>query len=239
MENVKLSPRLEKIINDFVKRLKNIYADELISVVLYGSASSGEYVPRHSNVNLAVILKDAGLRRLSKVSGLILGLQVLNPVFFTEDHIKRSVDVFPIEFLDMKENHILIYGIDFLKGINIDTKNLRFQCEQELKSKIVNLKRAYLKSSGREALQQLLLTNFTSAVHILRNVIRLKGHKPAYEKEEILNQVSRELDMDMIIFAKIWKLKREKPRLSYEELENLFFAFADDLEKIAESIDRL
>ena len=58
---------------------------------------------------------------------------MINPVFFTEDYIIRSTDVFPIEFLDMKENHVTLYGKDLFEAIAVDTKNLRFQCEQEIK----------------------------------------------------------------------------------------------------------
>ncbi len=239
MGKTELPRKLEKAVNDFIIKLENIYNDELISVVLYGSVSSGEYSPRHSNVNLAVVLKDASLRRLSKISSLLLKSRMLNPVFLTENYITSSTDVFPIEFLDMKENYTLLYGKDFLKTMNIDTKNLRFQCEQELKSRVINLKREYLKNSGREELQRLIFSSLTSVMHILRNLIRLKGHKPAYEKEGILAQASKEFGVNTDSLARIWKAKREGSRLCYAELEELFFAFSDDLEKIAELVDRL
>ena len=52
----------EKQISDFVERLKQAAGANLESVVLYGSAVSGDYDPDYSNVNLVAILKDTSCR---------------------------------------------------------------------------------------------------------------------------------------------------------------------------------
>ena len=124
-----------------MNRARDIYRDELVSIILYGSAASGEFSARHSNVNIAVILRDTSLANLSRIAPLLnkYKFRPLKVIFFTEIYIKNSADVFPIEFLDIKENHKILYGSDLLAGLKIDIKNLRFQCEQELKSKILSV----------------------------------------------------------------------------------------------------
>lgn len=241
MKELGLPNNIKKIIGEFVGLLKGAYGDYLIAVILYGSAASGEYALRHSNINIAVILRDASLKSLSKISAILNKRRflIINPVFLTEDYIKRSTDVFPIEFIDMKENHVVLHGKDVLKDIDINIKNLRFQCEQELKSKIINIKRAYLRTTNKFLLKKILFKSLTSSVHILRNLLKLKGKGPSYAKEGVLNEISREFGLDVAALQKIWDARSKNLNLSRGEITNLFTCLVETLEAIADKIDRL
>jgi predicted nucleotidyltransferase len=241
MKELNLPQKARNILDAFTQKLKDIYQNELVSIILYGSAASGEFAYKHSNINLLVVLKNASLENLDKVSGLITvpKFQVLNPLFLTEDYIKSSLDVFPIEFLDIKENYIILYGKDILGGLEIDLKNLRFQCEQELKAKLLNLKNIYLRSKDKFALRVLLFKYFTSITHIMRNLLRLRGKMPSYLKERVLNEVAQEFQINTDNFKKILEAKQKNLRLSYRELESLFTILVKDLEKITDIVDKL
>lgn len=241
MEKLNLPCNIQKAVADFVVNLKNIYSDQLVAVVLYGSAASGEYAGRHSNVNLAVILKDTAIQSLKKASRFInkSRFSIINPIFFTEDFIKKSADVFPIEFLDIKENYIVLYGEDVFGDLQIDIKNLRFQCEQELKSKILNIKKLYLRMRDRAILKDLLFKSFTSSLHILRNLVRLKGKMPSYKKEDVLDEVAREFTVDVSALRKILDAKNKNIRLSNKDIDELFASLVETLEDISEKVDLL
>jgi len=241
MQQLKLASKYQNSIRDFIEGLKNTYADGLVSVILYGSAASGEFTDKHSNINLLIVLKDAGLANLKRIaSALKKGkFNLLNTLFLTRDYIQNSTDVFPIEFLDMKENYVLLFGEDILKGLTVDIKNLRFQCEQELKSKLINIKKLYLRSQSKIALRVLLFKSANSALHILRNLVRLKGKAPAYLKEGILEDISGEFAINTAAFSRILEAKKLNRRLSYQESEGLLFAFVAELEKIINIVDRL
>jgi len=242
MKQLNLPKKIKDNLDDFTQRLKGIYGQDLISIILYGSAASGEFTGKLSNINLLIVLNNTGLENLNKISKIITKsnrFQIFNPLFFTEDYIKRSLDVFPIEFLDMKENYIVLYGRDILSGLEISLKNLRFQCEQELKAKLINIKNIYLRSKDKRSLRNLLFKSFTSTAHILRNLIRLKGKVPPYLKEEILSEISKEFQIDTANLNKILVAKLKNLKLSYKEIETLFFALVKDLEKIIDIVDRL
>ena len=241
MTELKLPQKIKDRLEEFTERLKAIYKDGLLSVILYGSAASGEYSTKHSNINLAIVLDDASLASLSKISKLVSARRYrsFNPVFFTEDYIRNSSDVFPIEFLDMKDNHVLLYGRDVLKDLNIDIRHLRFQCEQELKSKLINIKRLYLHNPDKQALKNLLFRSSTSVLHLLRNLIRLKGATPAYSKEDAVKAIAQEFKIDSANFNNILAAKNSNLRLRHSQLDSLFRAFVSDLEKITDTVDRL
>ncbi|MDD2689332.1 MAG: nucleotidyltransferase domain-containing protein [Candidatus Omnitrophica bacterium] len=241
MGGLNLTGSTKGIIDDFLMRLKKAYQGGLVSVILYGSAASGEFAEKQSNINLLVVLEDAGLKNLNKISGLLNKnrFQIIRLLFFSEDYIKNSLDVFPVEFLDIKENYLVLYGRDVLSGLEIDIRNLRFQCEQELKAKLINLKSAYLRSRDKSFLRGLLFKSCTSILHILRNVVRLKGATPSYLKKDILEEIQRELLIDTGNFKRILDLKNTNSRLSSKEIEVLFSALGEDLEKIVGLIDKL
>lgn len=242
MKELNLPRKIKKNLEDFIERLKDIYGDDLISVILYGSAASSEFTDKRSNINLLAVLNDTSIPNLSKVKNIInkIKFRILHTLFFTEDYIKNSTDVFPIEFLDMKENYLVLHGNDILKELQIDTKNLRFQCEQELKAKLINLKHLYLKiGKDKVALQNLLFKSFTSILHILRNILRLKGKVPPYLKPDILKELGREFQINTNVWEKILAGKNKHIKSGYKDLEDLFICFTTDLEKIVDIVDRL
>ena len=241
MEKRDLPHNIKKTISDFVDNLKDVYGSNLISVMLYGSAASGEYSGKHSNVNVAIILPDASLSSIAKTLPFINKRKFLmiNPMFFTEDYIKRSTDVFPIEFMDLKENHIILYGKDVLEDIEIDIKNMRFQCEQEIKSKIINIKRLYLRTANMNILKNILFKSITSSIHILRNLIRLKGKTPPYAKGEVLDKVAQEFQIDIASLQKILDAKKNNLKLKPPEIKNLFSSFMETLEAVSDKIDHI
>jgi len=240
MEELKIPGRLKNNIQVFIQKLKDIYQQDLISAILYGSAASGEFVDKYSNLNLLVVLKNTDLENLKKATRVINKFSTINPLFLNEDYIASSTDIFPIEFLDMQENYLVLYGKDVLKGINIDIRNLRFQCEQELKSKLINLRQLYLRiNKDKTALRNLLFKSFTSILHILRNVVRLKAKLPAYKKEDILRELSSEFRIDMTIWEKILAAKVKQIKLNNKDTEQLFIAFLRELEKIVDIVDKL
>ncbi|MBU1870219.1 MAG: hypothetical protein KJ818_07105, partial [Candidatus Omnitrophica bacterium] len=220
---------------------KGVYPDGLVSVILYGSASSGEFMDKHSNINLLVVLTDTTLKNLKKASPLINNVRfgIINPLFFTESYIAKSLDVFPIEFLDMKESYAVLYGKDCLKDLIVDPKNLRFQCEQELKSKLINIKKSYLKINNKNELKNTLFKASTSVMHILKNLLRLKLKAPAYLKEDCLDQVSKEFNRELSGLKRALEAKKKNLKFSYAEIDSLFSDFVEDLENMVSVVDEL
>ena len=140
----------------------------------------------------------------------------------------------------MQENYKVLYGKDVLKEIQVDLKNLRFQCEQELKSKLLNLKQLYIRLNNHPVdLAVPLVKSFTSILHILRNVLRLKGRQPPYNKEELLKELAGYFKIEISRWEKILAARQKKIKVKKIEIEELFLAFVEDLEKIIDMVDAL
>lgn len=242
MKELSINKKLQATLNDFVRDLRRLSGDNLICVILYGSGASGEFIDKHSNLNLLVVLKDASLDNLKIISRLTgrWKFRLIHPLFFNEEYIRNSTDVFPIEFLDMKENYTVLAGRDILKDISVDTGNLKYQCEQELKVKLINLRQFYLRNNkDKAALLNFLLKSFTSILHISRNVIRLKGKAPHYLKEDILKDIAEEFGIDKDTWQELLALKYKRIKLRNDKIEPVFINFVRDLEKITVILDKL
>ena len=62
--------KIQKSLKSFVEDLKSIYADQLISVILYGSAVGKDFVSGRSDINTVVILKKVDLKALKRYLNL-------------------------------------------------------------------------------------------------------------------------------------------------------------------------
>jgi predicted nucleotidyltransferase len=241
MEERKLDQKTRALLDDFVVRLKDGFRDNLLSVILYASGARGEFIRGSSDLNLLVVLKDAGLKNLGAAYGLLRPwkFRSLRPLFFSERNLLSSADVFPIEFLDMKENYELLFGRDVLKDLAIDSRNLRYQCEHELKSKLVSLRQAYLRNQkDKKALLEFLLRHFNSILPVLKNVLRVKGKSPPSSKEGILEYIKAEFPIDGGAWEEILAAKMKRIKIKPGQVDRLFTVFADDLEKCADLTDK-
>ena len=139
----------------------------------------------------------------------------------------------------MKENSLALYGKDLFKDIDIDIKNLRFQCEQELKSKIVNMKMAFIRSANVSMLKSILFKSLTSSLHILRNLVRLKGKEPSYARTDILKEISLEFGVEIAPLQDILDARSGNLNLGREKIASLFTRLVETLEAISDKVDRL
>src|SRR5512137_826677 len=95
----------EEIFQTVVKDYQTIFGSDLLSIMLYGSGARGEYIPQKSDINFLILLSDNGINNLSKAFEVVSRWhksRVSTPLFLTNNYIQASLDVFPIEFLNLK-----------------------------------------------------------------------------------------------------------------------------------------
>ncbi len=58
----------EKLINEFVERIRGAAGTNLVAVILYGSAAAGDYVADHSDVNLLCVLGETSFAAIEALA---------------------------------------------------------------------------------------------------------------------------------------------------------------------------
>lgn len=235
-----INEKLVKKIEEFCEHLVSLNKDDIVSINLFSESAESSW-QEIDIIKLLVILKEISFEKLKLNLDLVNKAKrkgIVVPLFLTINHINSSSDVFPIEFWDMKDRHVTIYGQDILKDIKIEDMNLRLQCEQEIKGKLIKLRQTYLQIGLRKKeIKRLIYESFQSFIPVFRNMIRLKAIDVPKISKEVLSIFEKEFDIDISVFYKIMSL--EFKQLKGSELEDFFSKYIKVIEEIGRIVDKL
>lgn len=244
LENIKeLPPSIQAPVSQFALKLLENLGNNIKAIFVYGSGTGVNYTPGISNVNIAVIVDCLDFAVLKRASVLVKwGRQhkMALPLFLTKEYVLNSLDVFPIEFSEIKERHKTIFGEDFFADLNIPLKDLRLLCEQQIKGKLLHLRQAYLDIGSNPAvLKNLASVTFSDLIPVFRRLIHLKGQVPHEQKEDMLRQLAKIFSLDEQTFLAILYDKNRKILISSSKVESHFQNFLNQLEILSHHMDSL
>lgn len=229
----------------FIDDLKATHGRNLASVILYGSAAAGDFVPARSDYNMLVALHRITPEDLRNAHASIrewhrLGHPV--PVYFTVSELQNAADVFPIEFHQMEKARRVLYGKDVLDGLAVSDAFLRHQTEYELRSKLLQLRRHYIPASASvEGLKTLMSDSFSSFAALFRAVLLLLGLEPPATKREVVALTVQQLNLDGAVFEKIINIRKDNlaGKLGDVEANDLFADYMQQIENVIDSVDKV
>lgn len=178
----------------FASRLESIFGASLVSVLLYGSAARGDYRAGSSDLNLLVILEELGLDQLRRVAPLtkewIAGGNP-PPMMLSRSEWWGSADVFPLEYTDIREAHVVLAGTAPFENLSLTRKNLRHQLEHELRSRKIQLREGYIAAGDNpENMGKLLIASVSSFMTLFRAMLRLSGSSVPADRTEQVRQIA-------------------------------------------------
>lgn len=227
-------------LKEMVQRLTAALGPRLDSVVLYGSAARGDFQKRSSDLNLAIVADSLETRVLEALSGPVAfwvrkGHPV--PTLLTRALLADSLDVFPIEALDIRAHHKVLHGSDPFAGLAVRVEPLRLQCEREFREKLMRLREGYLDAHGsNRALQRLLVGSFTTFGALFRAGLTLVGETPPAETGAVAAAFSARAGLDPAPFDAIDRLRRGEAAASMD-MKTLFSAYYEQLTRAAGVLD--
>jgi len=177
-------------------KIKEMLGENLVTLAEYYTGDEKSLLVVCSALDFDVLQK---LKQLKEV-----------PFVFTKEEITDGVDVFPIEFLNIRQHHKILYGEDFLKDIEISKKLLRHQLEFEFRSKLVHLRREYLISRGRH-LEALILSAVPTLAPIVGGLIYLKDLSYS-DTRDMFNVVSDGYGIDVQVLKEIHDIRQKKAK---------------------------
>jgi hypothetical protein len=238
-----LNPAVAEKITPMVEDLLKEYTSNIHSFHIVGSAVIPDYNEKLSNINSVVVLHNMDLqfiKFLAPLGNKYGNKKIAAPLVMTPEYIDRSLDAFPIEFLDFKRLHKTVYGQDLLKDLQIATPNLRLQCEREIKTKLIGLRQGYISSLGKkEDITALLVRSFTGSMALFRAIITLLGKEPPVPRAEVIAMLGSATGIDTEIFEKLLLLKADLVKPSEQELASFFERYYNALEDTGKIIDDL
>lgn len=239
----KIPKKPEDIFSEFTKDYQEIYGDDLISIVLYGSGASGDYIQKRSDLNFLIILTEERIRGLHRAFKLVAkwhNRRVATPLFMTREYITTSLDVFPLEFMNIKRHYRLVWGEDPLAGITIDREQLRLQCEREIKGKLLQLRETYLSSEGRKKdLEMIASQSITALISIFRGILYLCNREIPDRRGEIINNAVKEAGLNGGTFLQVLHIKEGKTKFSSHQMQALIESYIEEVRYFSHWVDTL
>jgi predicted nucleotidyltransferase len=234
---------VRKLIEPYLKNLLGLHGDNIISIVLYGSATGEDFSPKSSDVNLLVVFNELAFPQLNKSLKLIssgISRRIAAPLFLSRTHIETSKDAFPVEFLEIKENNILLYGEDVFKDMHIEQTHLRLFCEQQIKGKLIRLRQAYLEVGlKKKGIEALMKESLYGLMPIFRSLLRIKLITPPVAKEEILRKLADAFTLNKEVFIAILKDKKDDEKIAGQDVAVYFEKYIGEIKKLALGVDQL
>ena len=233
----------DEIFSEFCDDVKAAFRDRLVSVVLFGSGARGEYIPKKSDINFLVVVKDnspSGLTAYRKCLSKWQKRNVATPLFLTEEYIRSSLDTFPIEFLEMKTAYQVIHGEDLLAPLRFEKQDLRRQAERELKGKLLHLRQEFLESRGKlESLTALVSSSLAAFAPVFRALLFISGEEHMVKRADLLQQICTKFDLDFDLFHRLLTISRGETKIPASEMNDLFDLYVEEIDTLANRVDRM
>ena len=202
----------QKLLQTYVKDVKGVFGEQLEGMLLYGSAVRGEFLPGRSNLNILLLVSSydsAVLKQYSALHRHWSKEQIVVPLFLTEEELHTSAAVFPLEFLEIQEQHRVLGGHDPFIGFHVKTDRLRDAVVQGLTSNVLRLRQRYVEGGGSDDATLILLPlSITSFIPLLRGVQRLIGRPVLSHSDAVIKDVADQLKLDLQGLLDAWLLKR-------------------------------
>ncbi len=234
-----LDAKSERAVAGIAEELRALFGAELVSAAVYGSAANRDFVPGRSDINVIVVLDRlsmAPLRALRERLPQWRQQGIATPLLVDRAFLRDAADVFPMEFYDIRHHHRLLAGEDVLESLAIDSRHLRYQCEHEVRGKLLRLHEMYLEAEGRrEALRALMLDSVKTFLLIMRHMNRLRG-SDGLTQAAALAEFERLFGCVFPTVAKLLELGRSDWQGDEEEI---FASYWQELQQLAAVVDHL
>jgi predicted nucleotidyltransferase len=228
---------------EFVEKLRDAAKDNLVSVILFGSAVAGDFHEEYSDLNLFCVLRDGSFAALQAVAPVAKWWDKQKqppPLFLTREEIERSTDVFSIELMDMKEHHRVLFGDYVLKDLKIPTTLHRMQVEYELREKLSVLRRHLLLASGNNArLWELLTRSVSSFATLFRHALIVLGHQAPAGKRDAVKMLADKIGFDASGFLHVLDVRELRVKSKELNVTDVFSRYLTALEQVTAAVDRM
>jgi hypothetical protein len=216
---------------------------EFLAAYLTGSVLTQGFDAKRSRINVLVVARSLGVDVLDTLRQTIPATRKAphyDPLFLTRIQIEKSLDAFPIEWLEIKERHMRLEGDDIFEPLEVPPTFLRLQCEHELRGKHIRLRQAYLLASKRPAeLGTVLKTSASSFATLFRTLLRLRGETPPADSARVIERVADLFALDAQGLLGAHLVRYSGRRYSADEILPLYRKFLGEVDRLVTAIDQL
>jgi predicted nucleotidyltransferase len=233
---------LDPILEGLVTKLRSSAGPNLRSVVLYGSAASGEFHARHSDLNVLCLvhrMDPAELRKLQKPAAWLARKRHPMPLVLTLDELREAADMYAIELLEIKAHRQVLYGEDVFDSIDVPMSLHRFQVERELRHSLIRLREGYLGLAGnRKAVMALMLRSAPGFALLFRHALIALGEDAPGSRREAVHRLARLIEFDASSFDALFAVRDGRQNEKDLNSDAVFEKYLNAITRAVGAVDR-
>lgn len=209
--------------NTKLQTIKSTLGDHLLSILRYQRNKEEIMVFVVTNVEYQIL---DSLRKEFKNEHFII---------FKEDDIVNGKDVFPLEFLHIKNNHLLVEGHDYFTTLKIEKKHLKLKLEFELRNKLIYLREQYLLAPKRSLFLKKVIPTMSIIFEGL-NFLK-KQENQGFKKD--LKSIENSYEVDLSVFRELIEAEKNNYNLTDRKINELVQELNDTLVVLSQKVDLL
>lgn len=210
------------------------------SALLFGSGARGEWAAARSDINLLLVLDDAGpgtLKALAPAFAALAEHSATPPLLLSRAEWRRAADAFPLEIADMRTAYRVLRGDDPMPEVQPNRADLRRALEREFRGKLLQLRRGYVTHAADEAaLGWLATASVPTFVLLARVALVLLGRPVPATSAGVLEAVSAALGLET---APMQRVLARRGTTDWRCPEQDFLAYLATVEAAARAVDQL
>ena len=192
-EQLQLSPEINQGLQEFVNSARGAFGDDLLSVVLFGSAAEGR-LRKVSDINLILVLnrfdrqKADMVREPLRLAHASIRLDVM---FLLVSEIEQAMEAFAVKFSDIMVRRRVLFGPDPFSTLTIPPDAVRRRTVQTLLNIMIRLRNRYVLVSLREEKLAVVAAETVGSLRACAlSLLSLEGREAASPREALAIMLS-------------------------------------------------
>jgi hypothetical protein len=223
-----------------VSRLQYACGDDLVSVVLYGSAARDDFHEHFSDVNVLIVLRHMRPTIYPALNGVLKWWshdeKLRPPTIMTLEELRESADVFAIEMLDIQAAHKTLSGEDVVSGIEVPMNLHRVEVEHDLRTTLLRLRNHLLLTvDGDDELKLVMGKSVTSVVTLFRHALIALGENPPHAKPKVVEHAAEVFGFRAQPLHLVLELRSDGHHI--DNVRELYHAYMDAILTVAHGLD--
>lgn len=214
-DTVALPAEVARALDEFVAAARDALGDQLLSVVLFGSAAEGR-LRATSDVNVILVLarfdpvRVDALREPLRLAHALIGLEVM---LLREDEIAAAGEAFAVKFADIEHRRRVLLGPDPFASLQVTREAMLRRVGQVLLNTKLRLRERYAMVSLREEQAARVVADAAAPLRAAAAaLLRIEG-RPQPTPRQALETLASELGPEWApVLARVSEA-REKSRL--------------------------
>jgi hypothetical protein len=214
---------MREAVGFYASRVGELAGDRLKCLALYGPIASGRFDrSRHTVQNVVVmpVVELAALRVLAADGHHFGRMRIAAPLVLTPEFIAGSLDTYPLELLEIQQQHVVILGDDLFAPLEFEPVHVRLQCERQLKVVALAMRQAAVSvGMNWKAFQRAAMPSVLDLTRVVRGLLWIKDRRQPLSADAMVREV------ESLIGQKLPGIRRvlESPETSdWPQFEQLY-----------------